>query len=414
MSVQNYQLVRSPSSGAGSPSSPGGSKVGRQAGKKIFKAEVDLIVEAVKLIPTYVKSLQGLGQNEKRTVNYVDDATKQQFQFQISAKEYRDFYNQTIKRLNALPNMAFSLNRTTRKTAPNSGFLAPARFSQEIVNFFYNAVVGQIVRGNFAIKEKTGKMVPVVDASLQLLPGTDLRTLLWFIQPQINGRENPLYGIISPGTLTPLFALHAAYSGMQDRQDPRRLIASDTMRQYLGTIMERTIRNDSQKLRDKLAGNPGLAQQVSAVEPQLIAAINDRNAPVGNHTFATGEFKDGKAVTVELFNPNSFLYAHFSKLISNGKSGTPAFELRQGVQYPTFDRQAVAQVYGQGVEGITQASLQQAGPNYENAILDAQQKDVALARAYKNAVQGKATANRKKEETAAKNRAKQVGAQGGR
>ena len=399
MSVQNYQLVRSPSSGAGSPSSPGGSKVGRAAGKKLFKAEVDLLVEAVKLIPTYVKSLQGLGQNEKRTVNYIDDTTKQQFQYLISNKEYRDFYNQTIKRLNALPNLAFSLNRTTRKTAPNSGFLAPARFAPEIVNFFANAQIGPIVTGNFVVKAKTLKMVPDV-TSLQVLQGTDLRSLLWFIQAQIGNQVNPLVGIISPGTLTPLFALHAAYSGMRDPRDNTRLIASETMRQFLGEIMAITIRNDAQKLRTRpgIAGNQGLVQQINAVEPQLLAAIGDRNLVVGNHTFGTGEYENGKEKVVELFNPNSFLYAHFSKLISNGKV---AGDL-------VFDRKLVLNAYGQGVQGITQAGLQQASPNFENAVLDAQQKDVALARAYKNAVQGKITANKKKEETAAKNRAKLV------
>lgn len=397
MSVQNYQLVRSPSSGAGSPSSPGGSKVGRQAGKKIFKAEVDLLVEAVKLIPTYVKSLQGLGQNEKRTVNYIDDTTKQQYQYMISKKEYSDFFKQIVKRMNALPNMAFTLNRTTRKTAPNSGFLAPARFASEIVNFFFNAVIGPIVTGNFVMSPKTSKLVPDVN-SLVVRQGTDLRSLLWFIQQGINGQANPLYGIISPGTLTPLFALHAAYSGMQDQRDPRRLIASDAMRQYLAGIMERTIRSDAAKLITKLAGNPGLVQQVNAVVPQLIAAIGDRNLVVDNHTFATGEYKDNKPVLVELFNPNSFLYAHFSKLISNGKVSGDL----------VIDRNAVAQVYGGGVEGITQMGLQQSAPNYENAVLDAQQKDVALARAYKNAVQGKAAATKKKEATAAANRAKLV------
>jgi hypothetical protein len=402
MSVQNYQLVRSPSSGAVSPSSPGGSKVGRAAGKKLFKTEIDLLVEAVKLIPTYVKSLQGLGQNEKRTVNYIDDTTKQQYQYMISKKEYSDFFKQIVKRMNALPNMAFSLNRTTRKTAPNSGFLAPARFSAEIVNFFFNAIIGPIVTGNFVIKPKTLKQVPDV-GSLRVLQGpqgqeTDLRSLLWFIQQAINGQANPLYGIISPGTLTPLFALHAAYSGMKDPRDNTRLIASGTMRQYLAGIMERTIRSDAAKLIAKFSGNQGLAQQVGFVVPQLIAAIGDRNLAVENHTFATGEFKDNKPVEVELFNPNSFLYAHFSKLISNGKVTGDL----------VIDRNIVAQVYGNGVEGITQMNLQQASPNYENAVLDAQQKDVALARAYKNAVQGKVTATKKKEATAAANRAKLV------
>lgn len=396
MSVQNYQLVRSPSSGAGSPSSPGGSsKIGRQEGKKIFKKEVDLLVQAVKLIPTYVKSLQGLGPNEKRAVSYIDDTTKQQFQFMISNKEYRDMMNQIVKRMNALPNMAFTLNKTTRKPAPNSGFLAPARFSPEIVNFFFNAAIGPIVAGNFVTNAKTLKLVPE-PSSLVVRQGTDLRSILWFIQANINGQANPLYGVISPGTLTPLFALHAAYTGMKDPRDSTRLVASDAMRQYLSGIMRRTIENGAAKLRVKLAGNPGLVQQVNAVEPQLIAAINDRNLMVGNHSFPTGEYKNGKEVVVELFNPNSFPYAHFSKLISNGKV---AGDL-------VFDRQAIAAVYGSGVEGITQANLQRAAPNYENAVLDAEQEDVALARAYKNFVQGKITANKKKEETAAKNRAK--------
>jgi hypothetical protein len=50
-----------------------------------------------------------------------------------------------------------------------------------------------------------------------------------------------LYRIIAPGSLTPLFALHAYYANMQNPNDPTRLSASKQMRGLLRETMVNTM-----------------------------------------------------------------------------------------------------------------------------------------------------------------------------
>jgi len=398
----------SPGSGAESPASPGAGKIGRAQAKKLFKDEVDRLVQAVKLIPTYAEALSNLRKNEKLTVNFTD-STGRSRQYQIGRSEFKEFVSQTVKQMSRLPTLAFTLNKTHRRTAPNSGFLAPARFVQEIVNFFAQADVGPIVQGNFVEKtDKAGNRKMVPDSkSLNMVPNTRLNSVLYFTQPQINGQQNPLYGIISPGTLTPLFALHAYHSQMQNAQDATRLSASQAMRQGLRTVMQTTIQNDVRTIAKKYQNNPAMVQRVQQVGQQLLAAIDNPTAVVNS-----------KIGDDEIFNPNNFLYAHFSKLIRNGKDqGDQALNDQQLAQI----RQAIPGVYGSGVARITPQIFQQineayqqqvanaqrtgatipAGPAYENAVLLAQQNYVALARAHKNQVQGAQQRQRRVQQKAA-------------
>lgn len=384
----------SPGSGIESPASPGAGKIGRAQAKKLFKDEVDRLVQAVKLIPTYAEAFANLRKNEKLTVNFTD-SQNQPRQYQIGRSEFKEFVSQTIKQMSRLPTLAFTLNKTRRRTAPNSGFLAPARFVQEIVNFFANADVGAVVEGNFVEKtDKAGNRKMIPDSkSLSATPNSRLNSVLYFTQPQINGQQNPLYGIISPGTLTPLFALHAYYSRMQNEEDATRLSASPAMRQGLRNVMQATIQNDVRTITEKYTNNPAVSQQIQQIGQQLLAAIDNPNAVVNN-----------KIGNDEIFNPNNFLYAHFSKLISNGKAqDDESLNDQQLAQI----RQTIPAVYA-NVPGISQQTFQQiqaiyqqtvdnarrtgaaipAGPAYEHAVLLAQQNFVALARALKNQVQG--------------------------
>jgi hypothetical protein len=418
----------SPTSGGESPASPGGEKIGRAQAKKIFKDEVDRLVQAVKLISTYSDALQQLKRTEKLTVQFTDPQGQPR-QYQVGRAELKEFISQTVKQMQRLPNLAFTLNKTRRRTAPNSGFLAPARFSADIVQFFATATIGPIVGGNFVMKTDKGgnrKMVPE-SKSLQVQQNTRLNQVLYFTQPQINNQANPLYGIISPGTLTPLFALHAYYArnpteerqGLQNRDDATRLTASNEMRQGLGTVMQRTIATDVATLSDKYANNQAVLQQLQQVQQQLIRAIGDPNLNI-NSRFPTGQRRpNGEEEYDEIFNPNFFLYAHFSKLISNGKA--PVLPLgqqpQQGQQYALTEadlnqiRQQIPAVYGTNVGGITASAFQtiqvaaqqshpESVPAFEHAVLSAQQNFVALARAYKNQVQGAAQRARRAAEKA--------------
>lgn len=409
-------IAGSPGSGASSPSSPGGEKIGRAQAKKIFKDEIDQLVQAVKLIPVYAESFAQLKRTEKLTVQFTDPAGQPR-QYQIGRSEFKEFVSQTTKRMQALPTLAFSLNKTRRRTTPNSGFLAPARFSQEIVNFFAAATIGPIVTGNFVIKTdkaKNKKNIPE-SKSLRVQPGSRLNSVLYFTQPQINNQNNPLYGIISPGTLTPLFALHAYYAqnpteqrqGLQHLNDATRLTASNEMRQALAGVIQQTINTDARTLSEKYANNQGILAQIQQVGQQLVQAIGNPSLQV-NSRFPTGQRKpNGEEEYDEIFNPNSFLYAHFSKLISNGK-----LTGENGLNEERLNaiRQQIPTVYGTNMPAINPAafqtvalSAQQAGQNvglYESVVLNAQQNFVALARAYKNQVQGAAQRQRRAAEKA--------------
>lgn len=364
----------SPVSESGSPVSPRAEKIGRAEAKKIFKEEVERLVEAVKLIPVYAEAFSNIRKNEKLNVSFTD-STGQPRQYQIGRSEFKEFVSQIIKQMLKLPNLAFSLNKTRRRTAPNSGFLAPALFVQEIVDFFGRADIGPIVQGNFVEKtDKSGnrKIAPDVK-SLKAVPYSRLNDVLYFTKPQINGKPNPLYGIISPGTLTPLFALHAYNSGMQNALDATRLSASQEMRLHLRNVMKTTIDNDVRAISEKYQNDPAMIQQIQQVARQLSTAIDDPTLVI-----------DSKIGDDEIFNPNNFLYAHFSKLISSSKVQT----LKE--QDLAQIRQAIPAVYGDI-----------AGPEYENTLLLAQQNHVALARAYKNQFQSSQQRQRRAQKKAA-------------
>jgi hypothetical protein len=422
--MQTQAVFGSPS-GGGSPGSPGGEKVGRAAAKKVFRDEVDEIIQAVKLLPTLYKEFSKLqNANGKLNVAFTNDQGQAR-QYQVGKKEINEMNKLIVSRLKALPTLAFTLNKTRRRTAPNSGFLAPAQFSPEIVGFFANANVGDTIDGKFVLKtDKAGNTKSIPDSgTLRVLqPVTRLNNYLYFTQQSINGQANPLYGVISPGTLTPLFALHAYYSKMQNPNDATRLSASPEMRNALAAIMQQTIQNDVQKLTDKgiLTGNQTLVQQAQQAAPLLIQAINNPN--IALPTFnpdgsvaqpAPSQFQsvgpDGSLEKDEIFNPNYFLYAHFSKLISNGK----IHEDRGGLSEAKLSqaRQLIPNVYGnidgvaQGLQAIQGTTPQGQVAAYENAVLQAQQLKVALARAAKNQVQSKDQRTKKAAQKAAEKQA---------
>lgn len=363
------RLTQAATPGSGTPGTPGGDKITRTQSKKLFRDEVDKYVQAVKLIPVYADALSKIGKTDKIPVSYTD-ANGQQHSVQIGRKEYKEFVSSTIKGMQKLPALAFTLNKTKRRYAANAGFLAPARFRPEIMQFFAQANLGPQVAGEFVMrtdKPMNKKAVPKSD-SLRVLQGTRLNDLLYFTQ-----QGGPLSGIISPGTLTPLFALHAYYTGMANAQKSSRLSASNEMRQILGPVIADTIRNDVTKISND---NPALAGQAQAVGQQLLNAIGNPGTQVPSEVGG-----------VNIFNPNDFTYAHFSKLISNSKLGG---ELNLEAMRPQ-----IAATYG-GLPGVTEAV--QAGQPPEQVVLAVQQNNAALARAWKNQVKGKADREKKKRE----------------
>lgn len=402
---QQTLQATSPVTGAQSPGSPGGHKVTRTEAKKELTDEVALLISAIKQIQVYAEAL---AEAKSRLAVAGPDEHGRHIEALIGRQEFGEFKRMIYARMKALPKLAFTLNKTRRRVAANSGFKAPARFQQPIVDFFSQANLGPQVTGDFTVKTDKGmnmKNVPV-GKSLQVQGGTDLNNLLYFIQPQIAGQQNPLYGIVASGTLTPLFALHAYHTNMQTPDDAARLSASAQMRTILGDLMADTIRND---IKTVVSANPSLAQQGAALEQQLIQAVRNPNMMT-----RPGENELGG---VEIFNPNFFLYAHFSKLISNSKivnedptlgrtklTDAELSQLRPQIarvysNVPELNERirAFPQTYQENVDQGVQPPAQGELP-YEQVVLGAQQDNVSLSRAYKNQVKQKADRDRKKEE----------------
>lgn len=188
-----------------------------------------------------------------------------------------------------------------------SGFLTPTLFNQEIVDFFTHANIGPLINGQFVEKtDKTGNTKNIPDINSLQVTQQKLNDVLNFTKP-----EDPDYRIYVPGSLTPLFVLHAHYTDMQHANDKTRLSASQEMRQYLRQTMIKVIEKDANEI---LMDNADLTQQINETQELLIQCIDN---PM-NIVPELGKIHIGEEI-IEIFNPNWFLYAHFSKLISAAK-----------------------------------------------------------------------------------------------
>jgi hypothetical protein len=223
------------------------------------------------------------------------------------------------------------------------GLLTPAFFSREIVDFFTFANIGPLIQGQYVQKEMKGydydndekrimtKSIPDVET---LAPTEDrLNDILDFIDTSI----------LNPGSLTSLFALHAYYDKLQHSDDKTRLSASKDMRKYLRQIMIEIINRDADKLLNECPEEEN--ERIEKARQFMVDCIDQPE----NINPDLGKFQTEYGPT-EIFNPNWFLYAHFSKLISAGKLET----------LDTKDH---------------------------DLIVEHQQKLISLARAYKNKMQ---------------------------
>lgn len=395
----------SPSSGSASAGTPGG-KMKKSEAKKILKGEVNELVTAIKLLPSYYERVAPLARGQSIPVTYVDPTTRQAITINIGQKEYKEFQKHITDALKELPDRAFELSKTRRPTAPGSGFQAPALFNQELVTFFATAELGPIVNGQFMMKtnakKKTSVRVPN-PATLQVVPNTRLNSKLYFTQPQINGQQNPLYGVISPGTVTPLIALHSYYvqPEMQKPDKPSRLSASAAMRSGLRNTMAATIQADAAKFKKDY---PQYSAQIDATAQLLIGHIDNPNAPAVNAVIP--------GTNKEMFDPNNLRYADFSKLISAAKD--KSMKADQFAAVLASSRSQIAQVY-QSVPEVAQrmALLQSQVPPgqsapVELAVLSDQHDSSSLARVKKSKENEVKTKQRKKAQAAVKKAAAQL------
>lgn len=401
--------------------SPEADAVPRVEGKKILTDEANLIAEGIKAVKVFADTLATAKKGVDTEVSFTD-AQGAQHSYKVTPAMYRDFVKQLSARIKKMPSLAMNVNKTRRRAGPNAGFLAPAKFDDEIVSFFAQAELGPVVTGDLKL-EKPGSRKIVPDAeSLRALPNSALQDRLYFIQPQIAGGANPLYGIASSGVVNPMFSLHIHYGinpltgqpGLQTYKynwntgrpitnaqgQPEigagRMTSSNLMRQTLRNTMIKAIENDARVLS---AEYPAVVQQFNDAVQPLIDAIDDPNLFVVSR-FATGttDPRTGNEKIVEMFNPNYFSYAHVSKLISNGKvkgfGKSEIADLRQSISQayqPVLNRalNEWSSLAGRGddVAVDRMALMQDAMENaVEQGVLTYQQDDVAKASAFKKAI----------------------------
>jgi hypothetical protein len=365
--------------GAGSPGSSGSQgrrNTVRTEARKAIKLEAGRLAEAIALIPILDEATRNLRRGEP--LNFSLPTAQGPQVLRYGRAEFKEFLNMIISQVKRLPDKAFVASKTRRTVASGAGFDAPQQFTPEIVQFFANANLGPVV--NAQPMEEEGKIVPN-EKTVQVIPNSRLNSQLFFTQPQINGQQNILAGIIPHGVLTPLFALHIHYEGGQDPNNARYISATRDMRQRLRQTLATTIQRDVEKFSLMY---PGAVGQVQQTGQQLLQAIDNPQLMI-----------DAKIGQDHMFNPNSFPFAHFSKIISAGK-------LPKEQQVGLKERLVAAggdivRIYGNVVPGVAQNPAAAA-----DTVINYQRFAISSARALKNnekAVQQKA---RRQQQAAAK------------
>ena len=251
-----------------------------------------------------------------------------------------------------------------------SGFLAPTSFDDEICQFFSVCDLGPAINGQF-ITNTQGKQIPDL-TTLESNHDIPLNDCLYFTIPD----NNPLYGIINSGSLIPLFALHAYYANMGVLGDVTRLSASADMRKYLKQTLIKAIKKSAQDIIRSNINNVQIIDLVLNMIPILIQSIDDAS-------LAQGQIMIGNH---EMFNPNFFLYAHFSILISASKIKPLSKEELDLLKAPT------KQVYQNLIPfnyttHFGGAFIQLEDDKYIVIVLNYQKDIVSLAKDYKNRLQ---------------------------
>jgi hypothetical protein len=292
------------SSSEASPVSPAsGSKSRAQATGELRNATHE-INQAIAVIPYLYELAKGLkkGQHYDIPVQSVEGQKIVKF----GKSEFSEFIRAVMREVRNLPRKAILSVRSQRGHRPGTGFDTPQQFTQEIVDFFAKANIGPYVRGTFQANE-SGKMEP--DPNSLEVTDQVLNIYLYFTQPIINGKNNPLYGVTSHGILNPLFALHVYYTQQQDPDNRQHLTATDQMRRMLSQTMTLTIQKDIQKAKETY---PGSLNELDQLQRQLIQSIQNRNIDLVDQL--------ARFEKINIFNPNHFIYAHFSKLISAARA----------------------------------------------------------------------------------------------
>lgn len=301
-----------------SMSDDGHRSLSRKEARKLLKEHDEHVAKSFKSYVALSQKVCKLAKTGKLPVTYHDPVSGREITAQIGRGELRQLATQIAKEIKSTTSYAFELTKTRRKGSKRSGFSLPQAFNQDLVNFFAQANVGNRVEGTMRQKTKCKNPPCGLEPDPQSLrdTGERLNNWLFFTQPTLaNGRQNPLYGIVSRGTLTSLFSLYAYYAGMSRAGTPGRLQATREMFEILRPLIVRAIEEDVSKYREEF---PELSNLINQIGRDLLSQVNNYNNPGPVINTSLGKkTKKGKK-DVEIFNPFSFPHSHFAKIVRAG------------------------------------------------------------------------------------------------
>lgn len=301
--------------------------VRRTEAKKELKDKMNYLIESLQNLVVMARIVSGLGRNQRQ--KYMEEGNKE---WLVGRTDLTKFLHALIQELKKFPNEAVNMVKTRRAVSISAGFMAPQRYQEEMLQFFRNARLGYAIDGNYLVLAHGRKCKDQQVLTNAVETSTPLNELLYFTQPTIGGQQNPLYGLMSPGTITILFlSLHTFFAGMKTGDTNTRLSASQEMRQYLPQIIQDTIQRDVDNVATELARNygyntPGYNKaahdqaiaELTQLGTMAVQGIADPNLGANQRLVIF----DGK-VNREIFNPNYFPYAHLTKIATVGRVVLP-------------------------------------------------------------------------------------------
>lgn len=172
-------------------------------------------------------------------------------------------------------------------------------FTQDVMNFLQEVELGPQVMGAFP----NGS---IDQTTVKALENTRLNDILWFLEPRISGRPNPLYRIVLRSTvfLHDIFIVLLLHHLHVSRALKGAVFsATDDMRKYLGNIIQNIIDNDVRRIQQRSSSVAQLAREKGNLAKR---AIDEPTLKINTSVTI------GRAI-YSIFNPNEFTQGDLGK-----------------------------------------------------------------------------------------------------
>lgn len=368
--VSGGSSPRSPASGAMSPSAKSKErKQKKEVRVAALKAEAERIAAGVKTVRILENFMTSQGAAKGSRWNFPTEGGV----FPAGRTEVTKFVALLSQRIKELPIKAKEAYAPKREGVTTSNFTNLHKYSDELIGFFANPAVsklGNMITGRMIPSTKvskagvleTGKFVP--DISSLADSGRPLSESLIFLV-----RNQPLYGIVSQGSLSSCMTLHLIRGGTKIPKENQKYSATQEMRQYLANIMEAAVRKDIKAIS---AVGPVSAARVNAVADAAVRAVRDPSVKFD------GFFPEEDMF---IFNANNFLRTHTSRLFQVAAEVNAA---GKAVVYP----RTPGSVLDNAVRGSAAAFASFAAPGAEvtlETVLYEEKARLARVTAFRNA-----------------------------